>query len=277
MTSAITATARPTIFGIVNITEDSFSDGGKYLHAGDAIAHAQTLAADGADALDLGGASSNLHSAPIPPEVEIARLAPVVGALHEKGLRLSIDTFHPKVQRWALQQGVAYLNDIQGFPDPEIYPDLARAQASLVVMHSVQGRGKATEIDVRPDEIYDRLFCFFAQRITALEKAGVAKNRLILDPGMGFFLSSNPQTSFEALRRLPDLKKNFGLPVLIGVSRKSFLRKITNRTLDRTGPSTLAAELFAAVSGADYIRTHEAGALKDVLDIWQAATYGNHV
>lgn len=267
--------ANPVIFGIVNITDDSFSDGGRYLAADAAIAHAEALAADGADVLDLGAASSNIHSAPVPASVEIARLAPVVAALHAQGKSLSIDTFNPDVQRWALRQGVAYLNDIQGFPDPEIYPDLAQSSAKLVAMHSVQGRGIATVADVAPGEIYDRLATFYDRRLAALDSAGIARRRVIMDPGMGFFLSKNPQTSFEVLRRLPELKKAFDLPVLIGVSRKSFLRKITNRQLDESGPATLAAEIFAAAQGADIIRTHDVKSLADGLKIWQAATSGN--
>lgn len=264
-----------TTFAIVNITTDSFSDGGKYLARDAALAHARALRADGADVLDLGAASSNIASAPIPADVEISRLAPVVAALKAEGARLSIDSFSTPVQRWALSQEVDYLNDIQGFSDPAFYPELARGTAKLIVMHSVQGRGKATVTDIVPDEIHDRLLTFFAARIDALTAAGVARERLILDPGMGFFLSANPQTSFEVLRRLPEWKAVFGLPVLVGVSRKSFLRKITNRQLDELGASTLACELFAAAQGADMIRTHDAKNLADGLKVWQAATNGH--
>lgn len=267
----------PRIFAIVNITEDSFSDGGRYLTAEAAIAHGEALIGAGADVLDLGAASSNIHSAPVPAEVEIARLAPVVSALHAKGRTLSIDSFSTAVQRWALGRNVAYINDIQGFSDPAFHPELAAARARLIVMHSVQGRGKATVTDVPPEAIFDRVCAFFDARIAALTAAGVARERLILDPGMGFFLGDDPQTSFEVLRRLPDLKAAFGLPVLIGVSRKSFLRKITKRQLDELGASTLAGEIFAACQGADVLRTHDAGALADGLAIWQAATYGKHV
>ena len=115
----------PIILGIVNITEDSFSDGGRYLKTIAAIAHARELAAAGAGVLDLGAASSNVDSAPVPPDVEIARLAPVVAALKADGRAVSIDSFATPVQRWALSAGVDYLNDIQGFADPELYPDLA--------------------------------------------------------------------------------------------------------------------------------------------------------
>lgn len=263
----------PVILGIVNITEDSFSDGGRYLETVAAIAHGHELANGGADVLDLGAASSNVQSASVPPDVEIARLAPVVAALHGAGRTLSIDSFSTPVQRWALGQGVAYLNDIQGFADPALYPDLVASAAKLIMMHSVQGLGQATETDVSPAGIYARVVRFFEGRICALEAAGVARGRIILDPGMGFFLSSNPETSLEMLRRLPDLKAHFDLPVLIGVSRKSFLRKITNRQCqaDEMGAATLAAELFAAAAGAEYIRTHDAAALADGLKFWQAA------
>lgn len=263
----------PVILGIVNITEDSFSDGGRYLETVAAIAHGHELAHGGADVLDLGAASSNVRSAPVPPDVEIARLAPVIAALHSAGRTLSIDSFSTPVQRWALQQGVAYLNDIQGFADPALYPDLASSSAKLIIMHSVQGLGQATEADVSPVEIYARVVRFFEGRIGALDAAGVARGRMILDPGMGFFLSANPETSLEMLRRLPDLKAHFGLPVLVGVSRKSFLRKITNwqGPADEMGAATLAAELFAAAAGAEYIRTHDTAALADGLKFWQAA------
>lgn len=270
MTSALIP-QDPILFGIVNITEDSFSDGGKYLETSSAIAHADALARAGAGVLDLGAAASNVDSMPVPTEVEINRLTPVVAALHEKGLQVSIDTFSGEVQRWAIARRVEYLNDIQGFPDEALYPELADSDVKLIVMHSVQGRGKATKEAVSPAEIYDRLIAFFETRLGAMEKAGVARGRMILDPGMGFFLSSDAETSMEVLRRLPELKAYFGLPALIGVSRKSFLRRITGRPTAEIGSATLACELFAAAQGADFIRTHDAGALADGLKIWQAA------
>ena len=257
-------------FAILNITPDSFSDGGRFLAPEAALKQAQKLIAGGAEVLDLGGAASNVDAEAVAPEVEIARLAPVVAALKAKGVSISIDSFSPEVQRWAMAEGVDYVNDIQGFPEPSLYPELAASSAKLVMMHSVQGRGKATRVPVPPSEVFDRVCRFFEARVGALTEAGVARQRLILDPGMGFFLSNDPETSFEMLRRTADLKAAFGLPVLISVSRKSFLRKVTGRSPGESGSGTLAAELFAALQGADYIRTHDPAALKDGLAVWQA-------
>ena len=252
-----------TILGILNITDDSFFDGGKYLEPAAATAQARALAADGAAVLDIGAASSNPDSKGVAPEVEIARLQSVLPSLGD--IPLSIDTFSPQVQRWALAQGVAYLNDIQGFPDTALYPELAASAAKLIVMHSVQERGAATRVDVPPHAIMDRLFRFFDARLAALEAAGVARSRLILDPGMGFFLGTNPQTSFTVLRRLGDLRQRFGLPLLVSVSRKSFLRRLTGRDAAGAGAVSLAAELYAVRQGAQYIRTHAPGPLRDAL------------
>lgn len=254
---------RTQILGILNITEDSFSDGAKYLDPDAAIAHGRELAVDGADVLDLGAASSNPESRGVPSEVEIGRLAPVVAALN--GISLSIDSFSLPVQRWALVQGVAYINDIQGFPDAAFYRELAASSAKLIVMHSVQERGGATRVNVAPGEIMERIVRFFETRLAALERAGIARTRLILDPGMGFFLGTDPETSLTVLRSLPALKARFGLPILVSVSRKSFLRRLTGRTAQASGSISLAAELFAIRQGADYIRTHAPGALKDAL------------
>jgi dihydropteroate synthase type 2 len=258
------------ILGIVNITEDSFSDGGKYLSADAAIAHARALAKD-ADVLDLGAASSNPNAKAVSADVEIVRLAPVVVALKADKRAISIDTFAPDVQRWALEHGVDYLNDIQGFPDASLYPALAASSAKLIVMHSVQQRGIATRVDVPPSEILDRIDRFFDARIAALTAAGIAREQIIVDPGMGFFLGSDPETSLTVLRAIQKLKQAFGLPILISVSRKSFLQKLTGRGPEAAGPASLSAELFAALQGADYIRTHDAAALRDVWAIWQAA------
>ena len=255
------------ILGILNITTDSFSDGGCYLEPEAALSHAEAMAQSGADIIDIGAASSNPVSAPVAPQVEIARLAAVVPALKAKGLSLSIDSFSTDVQRWALDQDVDYLNDIHGFADTEFYPELAKASAKLIVMHMVQDKGVAVRTEVPSGEIFDRVTRFFDARIKVLTDAGIARERLILDPGMGQFVGSNPENSLILLRRLPELKTRYGLPLLVSVSRKGFLRKIVNRAAQEAGAASLAAELFAQAAGADYIRTHAPGSLKDALKV----------
>jgi dihydropteroate synthase type 2 len=266
----------PQLFGILNITDDSFSDAGKYLAPEAAIAHAKALAVGGADVIDIGAASSNPMSRSIPPETEIARLTPVLPVLKREGISISVDSYALEVQRWALGEGVDYLNDIQGFPYPELYDELARSRAKLIVMHSVQGLGPATRVAVEPAEIFGRVVRFFETRLAALEKAGVARDRLIVDPGMGLFLGTRREASFEVLRRLHELKGHFGLPVLVSVSRKSFLRTFLDRSAREAGAATLGAELYAALAqGADFIRTHDPAALRDALTVWQAIAGSN--
>jgi dihydropteroate synthase type 2 len=262
------------ILGILNITEDSFSDGGKFLNPAAALAQADRLLAEGADILDIGAASSHPDAKAVPPEVEIARLAAVVPALHDVSAPLSIDSFSLPVQRWALSQGVDYLNDIHGFADPALYPDLAGSNARLIVMHMVQERGVATHADIPPAEIFDRILAFFEKRLAALTGAGIAPERLILDPGMGFFLSTNPETSLTVLGRLPELANAFGLPLLVSVSRKSFLKALARP--DGLEDASVAAEMFAVAQGAGYIRTHAPAPLREGLKLLESLETRNN-
>jgi len=258
------------ILGILNITEDSFSDGGKFFAPEAALAHADSLTRDGADILDIGAASSNPDAKPVAPETEIARLSSVLPSLKAKGVPLSIDTFSLPVQRWALTQEPAFLNDVHGFPDAALYPELAASTATLVVMHMVQPEGVAVRTDIPSAEIFDRVIRFFDARVNALTRAGIAKDRLILDPGMGQFVGTDPENSLILLRRISELKSRFGLPVLISVSRKGFLRRLVNRPPAESGPASLAAELFAEANGADFIRTHAPAPLRDGLKVLKA-------
>jgi dihydropteroate synthase type 2 len=264
---------RPLLVGIVNITADSFSDGGRFLDPAAAIAQARRLAADGADIVELGAAASNVAANPVAPEEEIRRLDPVIAALAGTGAALAVDTSQAETQRFALAHGVAYLNDIRGFPEPDLYPDLAAGYCRLVVMHAVEGEGRARAADLDADAVWRRIEAFFAERVARLEAAGIARERLILDPGMGLFLSIREEASLRVLTSLAQLKRRFGLPIMVSVSRKSFLGAITGREAPaERGPASLAAELYAAAHGADYIRTHDPGALRDALAVTAALT-----
>ncbi|MEQ1888473.1 MAG: dihydropteroate synthase [Alphaproteobacteria bacterium] len=243
---------------------------GRFLSPEMAVAQALSLVEAGADIIDLGPASSHPDARPVSADEEIRRLAPVIDALMARGIALSVDSFLPRTQIYAMRRGVAYLNDIQGFPDADIYPDLAASTCRLIVMHAIQGRGIATRTSSDPRTLFDRVESFFSQRTGALEKAGIGRDRLILDPGMGFFLGDQPEASIGILRGLKRLRERVELPVLVSVSRKSFLLTLTRRQTDQAGAATLAAELFAAAQGVDFIRTHDAGSLRDGLKIWSA-------
>ncbi|MGH7092432.1 MAG: dihydropteroate synthase [Stellaceae bacterium] len=258
----------PVIFGILNLTEDSFSDGGAYLDPQMALAQARRLAQGGAGVIDIGAAASNVAAKRVDTDEEIRRLDPVIAALGAAGVPVSVDSFQPATQRFALSRGIAFLNDIEGFAEPGLYPELATASCRLVVMHAIHGRGRAQQQDLPATTVLRHIDDFFAARLGALERAGVARDRLIIDPGMGFFLSSRAEASFAVLSGIAGLRRRFGLPVMVSVSRKSFLAGMTGRRTPRErGAATLAAELFAAAEGVDYIRTHDPAALRDGLAV----------
>src|SRR4051794_31498461 len=262
---------RPLIVGIVNITEDSFSDGGRFLDPAAAIAQALRLSAGGADIVELGAAASNVAAKPVSAEAEIRRLEPAIATLQANRTAISIDSYSPEVQRFVITRGVDYLNDIHGFPEPAIYPELAAGRCRLVVMHAVQAEGRAQRLDLDAEEVWLRIEDFFAKRVPRLERAGIARERLGLDPGMGFFLSSRPEASLSVLAGLVRLKRRFDLPVMVSVSRKSFLGALTGRKQpDELGAATLAAELYAAAHGADLIRTHDPAGLRAAITVTEA-------
>ncbi|WP_069972782.1 dihydropteroate synthase [Propionispora sp. 2/2-37] len=262
----------PKILGIVNITEDSFSDGGLYLDTNKAIEKSLKLVEDGADIIDLGAASSNTETNEVKPQEEINRLQPVIHSLLSHHIPVSIDTFKPEVQKSVLKNNIHYLNDIQGFPHAEIYPDLAESNCKLIIMHSIQRFGPATVIETEPQKVFKGMVTFFSERIKALQNSGISLERMILDPGMGFFLGSNPESSIYVLKNIKHLKEYFNLPILVGVSRKSFLGNITNRKVTERGPATLGAEIYLSYMGVDYIRTHDVRALNDALKVINTLT-----
>lgn len=270
------------LFGILNMTTDSFSDGGQFLNPEVALKHAEHLLQSGADVLDIGASSSHPDSAAVAPETEIARLESVVAHLQSKGAAVSIDSYFPETQLWACRQNVAWLNDVHGFGTAEIYPALAKSTCRLCVMHSIQAPHSiqtpssiqtpnvAVSKAISKDSLWQHMTDFFDTRLAALEAAGIARDRLVLDPGMGLFLGDTFEVSLWALALLARLKEKYALPVLVSVSRKSFLRTLSGRTIPEIGAMTLAAELYAAAQGVDYIRTHDVAQLKDALDLTAA-------
>ncbi len=264
---AAEADAMVTVFGILNLTEDSFFDESRRLDPAGAVTAAIEMLRVGSDVVDVGPAASHPDARPVSPADEIRRIAPLLDALSDQMHRVSIDSFQPETQRYALKRGVGYLNDIQGFPDPALYPDIAEADCRLVVMHSAQRDGIATRTGhLRPEDALDEMR-FFEARVSALRRSGVAADRLILDPGMGFFLSPAPETSLHVLSNLQKLKSALGLPLLVSVSRKSFLGATVGLPVKDLGPASLAAELHAIGNGADYVRTHAPGDLRSAITI----------
>lgn len=253
-----------TIFAILNVTEDSFSDGGRYLETSAAIDRALALGEAGADVLDIGAASSHPEARSVTAAEEIDRLAPVVDALAGRVL-VSIDSWQPQVQRWAMQQKVAWLNDIRGFAFSEIYESLAASDCGLVLMHSVAETDKAQRENFPAADVLDRIEKFFTARVDALTTAGVDPSRIVLDPGMGLFLGSDPEASLVVLRNIARLKAEFRNELLISVSRKSVVGAVSGRAVDQRLAAGLAMELFAVEQGARFIRTHEPAALSDAL------------
>lgn len=249
------------------MTEDSFSDGGRYLAPEAAIAHAKALADAGADWLELGPASSHPDAALVEPAEQIRRLAPVVDALRDGGRPISIDATSPDVLAWALQARVSMVNDVRGFPDPATWERLADAEARIVVVHSLLGEERATRDAATPEAVLESIDRFFDRRLDDLVRAGVDAERIVVDPGMGFFLGADPRASIAVLQRIPELRRRFGRPVFVSVSRKSFLRALSGRPIESVGPATLAAELYAARAGADYLRTHDVDALASALRV----------
>ena len=254
----------PQILGILNITTDSFSDGGRFLAPKAAVSHARELYAQGAHIVDIGASSSHPDSAFVSPREEICRLQAVLPSLAGK-IPFSVDSYHSATQRYSIAAGASFLNDIHGFADVDFYEELAEASCGLIVMHCIQEQGSAQRIHTGVREVLDSIDRFFGSRVEALMRAGVSEERLILDPGMGFFVGATPGPSLKILGSLLQMRERYKLPFLVSVSRKSFLRALTGRALADIGAATLAAEIWAALQGVEYIRTHEPGPLRDAL------------
>ncbi len=267
------------IVGIVNMTRDSFSDGGRFLDAQAAIAHGRALHAAGADLVELGAESTHPQAEEVPAEVEIERLTPVIRVLRGMGIALSVDTYKAQVMRAALALGVEVINDVTALADPAAVAAVRDTACKLVIMHARRGPGGSARAaggradpesqPSNPQALMAEIVGFFRRRIAELAVAGIERDRLILDPGMGLFLGSDPELSLAVLRELPALL-GLGLPVLISTSRKSFIGAVLGRGVAERGAGTLATEIWAALHGVHYIRTHDVAALRDALTMLAA-------
>ena len=244
------AAKRTIVMGILNVTPDSFSDGGRFQDPERAIAHAARMVEQGADILDVGAESTRPYvgMTPVSLEEEMARLEPVLPAIVKLGVPVSIDTIKAKVAAWALSQGAAILNDVWGLQRD---PDMARLAAShgvpLIIMHNREQADPA--IDIVAD-----IKAFFARSLDIAAKAGVARQAMVLDPGIGF--GKTPEQSMTAIARL-DAFKGFGLPILVGASRKRFINTVVATEPDQRLPGSIAAHLLAVENGAAMVRAHD--------------------
>lgn len=240
---------RPVIMGIVNVTPDSFSDGGLFTSKETAVAHAKRLVAEGADIIDVGAESTRPGHTPVSAEEEWARLAPVLSALvQESGAPVSIDTYKAQTALRALSIGVCVVNDIWGLQyDPDMADVIASSQAGVVVMHNRQSTDP--ELDIVSD-----MLRFFEKSLDIAKRAGIPESRIAVDPGIGF--GKTRQQNYQALHAIPKFR-TLGFPLLIGVSRKSIFKNIPDSLVEGRLLGTLSANLLAAASGARIFRVHD--------------------
>jgi dihydropteroate synthase len=261
---------RARVVGVLNVTPDSFSDGGRYLDPERALTRAEQLAAEGADAIDVGGQSTRpgAGAAVLGPDEEWARVAPVLAALAKRSLPpVSIDTFHGEVARRALEHGAAIVNDVTGLiADPSVAAHVASAGAGLVIMHSLGGPGRFHEPREYQDVSADVAAFLRAQMRTAAER-GVPPERIALDPGVGF--SKRAEQSVETLRGIPRLLA-LGRPLYVGISRKSFLGALTDQPVEARLAAGLGTTIAAYALGARIFRAHDVRETRDALRMAEA-------
>jgi len=258
---------RPLIMGVVNVTPDSFSDGGRFLDPAAAVAHAHQLIEEGADLVDLGAESSRPGAAAVvSTEEELRRLLPVLQGLRDAPVPVSVDTIKPEVMRAALAEGAAMINDINALRAPGALAAVAAADAAVCLMH-MQGTPGTMQEDPRYEDVVAEVRAFLLERVRAARAAGIALERIVIDPGFGF--GKTLEHNLELLRHLRDFDV-LEVPVLAGWSRKSSLGKITGKPAGDRLAASIAAALIAAQNGARILRVHDVTATRDALSVLAA-------
>lgn len=254
----------PRVMGIVNVTPDSFSDGGKYESTEKAVEHAMQLVAEGADILDIGGESTRPGAAPVRLQDELARVIPVIERLLKiAGVPLSIDTYKPKVMRAAIAAGADIVNDVRALQEPGALEVVAGSQVGVCLMH-MQGMPQTMQLDPQYEDVVSEVNAFLAQRLAAAEAAGIAQERVVLDPGFGF--GKKTEHNLLLLQQL-DKTLAIGRPLLAGLSRKSVLGQITGGDIRVRLHASLAASVIAVMKGARIVRVHDVKATVDALKV----------
>jgi dihydropteroate synthase len=261
--SALLRRGRPLVMGILNVTPDSFSDGGAYLDPAQAIAHAAEMARQGADILDIGAESTRPYggATPVSADEELARLKPVLPEVAKLGLPLSIDTIKPNVAAWALDHGATIVNDVWGLQrDPDMAKLIAERGVPVIAMHNRESADES--IDIVTD-----VMAFFERSLDIAGKAGIDHHNVILDPGIGF--GKTPEQSIVCLARLSEFRR-FGRPLLVGASRKRFINSVIPSPPDRRLGGSIASHLYAAAHGAAIVRVHDVAATVQALHVVSA-------
>ena len=262
--------SRTLVMGIVNVTPDSFSDGGKFFSPDAAIAHGKQLVAEGADVLDIGGESTRPGSNEVPDEEEIRRVVPVIEGLRDLKTPISIDTRKAAVAKAAIQAGAQIINDVAGFRDPGLAPLAASTGAGVVLMH-MRGEPRTMQSDIHYDDVVREVRDYLLERARAVERQGVARESIVLDPGIGFGKRSGKGIEDNALllRHLGTLT-DLGYPVLVGASRKSFIGNILRLPMPDRLEGSIAAAVIAAWEGANVVRVHDVRATRRAVDLADA-------
>ena len=250
--------------GIVNVTPDSFSDGGQFFDAQGAIAHGLKLRDDGADIVDVGGESTRPGAQPVPLDEELARVMPVIEALRREDAAVCVDTMKPGVMRRAIEAGCAMVNDVNAFRAPGAIEAVAGNDADVVVMHML-GTPQTMQRDPHYADVVAEVKQFLLERARALEAAGVARERIVLDPGFGF--GKTLEHNKALFRALPELAR-LGYPLLASVSRKRMIGELTGRGIEERTAGSVAAALLAAQNGANVLRVHDVRETMDALRTW---------
>ncbi|TGK28050.1 dihydropteroate synthase [Leptospira gomenensis] len=262
----------PVIFGVLNITEDSFSDGGLYINKKDSLKHAEEMILGGANVIDAGAQSSNIQADLVGPDVEWHRLNEVIPDLVEKKIRVSVDSFQPSVIRKSLEAGAEFINHIRGFVDDESVYEISKysnTEKKFILMFSYNRANRAgIDSHLTTDNVISEIVSFFRERKKVLIDAGISQEQLIFDPGMGFFLSPDFRVSFEVLRKIESLREEFS-PTMVSVAKKSFLgNALGGLPVAEREIATAVSELFLSLKGIDYIRTHQPKNFLQARRIW---------
>ncbi len=258
--------SKPRVMGIVNVTPDSFSDGGKFNTTEKAIEHALQLVEEGAEILDIGGESTRPGATPVPLDEELKRVIPVIEGLRDVGVPLSIDTYKPQVMQAAITAGADIVNDVCALREPQALEIVAASKAGVCLMH-MQGRPQTMQADPQYDNVVSEVTDFLKARLDAAEQAGIDRSRIVLDPGFGF--GKRTAHNLTLLNHLNDIQA-LGLPLLIGLSRKSVLGQVVGSSVDERIHASIAASVVSVMKGANIVRVHDVKPTIDALKIVQA-------